>query len=769
MRYETEIKRFLILVLIVLTASIATRAQTIVPLKNDLVPKLERGVLAIRDLRGGALSNMRLRLRFSPDSAVSGRLEGGAAESTSDEMGAYERFEYRFKPDASSHPETSFSATLEVRHYFNSNLVLLSLIYTGPPLAARDGIQLLMSLDRFGRGMATKRLKLYWTSPVFVSDYRLLAPANQLLLWQQMDRDDYHLLIPLAGDGFISEVGVSEIDYRPEFRIASSSYDPNFSPRRVPLFAYSTAKDPYQLARDTYQLAFNVTKQYGRLRWQKAYPEIFKWFGWCSWNAYGYDVSEEKILNSVRSLKDKQIPIGFVLVDDGWLSTKDGKLVAFSADRKKFPNDLAGLARTLRGQYHIPHVGVWHTFQGYWSGVDPDSEIGRAHPLFKGLEGKALPDPRSEKGEGFYSSWYRLLQDWGFDFVKVDGQGNNIKFTDGLMPLFVSGGGEHRNFQEAAKKYFSDSATGLNAINCMEMSLENAYNWSISNIARNSDDYLPDNPQNVKEHIYQNAYNAYWTTNFAYPDWDMFQSHDAHAEYHAVARAISGGPVYITDEPGKERPEIVLPLVNSDGRLLMLDAPGQVTRDILLTDVALEAVPLKVFGNISRPGLSVAMVAAFNVNKTANQVTGTISRKDLSYLLRTAIKTVAVYQRRTGSVALLDQRQTSIRFALDKFGFDLFTLSPVDNGVAVFGLTDKYLGPAAIVQQSRENNQLRIRLREAGNFAAWLERAPARVEVDGQPLSKNLYSYTRGLLRIPRSSFGTRADERELRLRIQKE
>src|SRR5215213_708105 len=763
MRYQTKVRRFLISVLIVLTVSIPGSGQT----PAGLTPAIDRGAVSIRGAGGAALSNMRLRLRFNTNASVAGRFEFAGKEDGNDDGGNYERFRYRFQPDAAFRAATSFSATLEVQHYPKPGVVVVSLSYNGPPLAARDGIQLLMGLDRFGRGMATKRLKLYWTSPVFVSDYRLLAPANQLLLWQQMDAEDYHLLIPLAGDGLISEVGVSEIEYRPEFRLASSSYDPDFSPTRVPLFAYSTAKDPYQLARDTYQVAFSATKQYGRLRWQKPYPEIFQSFGWCSWNAYGHDVSEEKILNSVRSLKDKQIPIGFVLVDDGWLSTNDNKLVAFNADRKKFPNDLAGLANTLRGQYQIPHVGVWHTFQGYWSGVDPNSEIGRDHQLFTGLDGKALPDPRGGKGESFYSSWYGLLKDSGFDFVKVDGQGNNIRFTDGLMPLFVSGGGEHRNFQEAAKKYFSDSNTpGLNVINCMEMSLENAYNWSISNIARNSDDYLPDNPQNAKEHIYQNAYNSYWTANFAYPDWDMFQSHDPHAEYHAVARAISGGPVYITDQPGKERPEILLPLVNSDGRLLMLDAPGQVTRDILLTDVALEAVPLKVFGHVSRPGLSVAMVAAFNVNKTVSQVAGTISQKDLPQLLGMAntAQAVAVYQRRTGLVTLLDQRQTTVRVVLDKFGFDIFTLSPVDDGVAVFGMTDKYLGPAAIVQQSREHNQLRIRVREAGDFAAWLQRAPTRVEVDGQALSKNLYSYTRGLLRVPRASFGSQPGERELRL-----
>lgn len=29
------------------------------------------------------------------------------------------------------------------------------------------------------------------------------------------------------------------------------------------------------------------------------------------------------------------------------------------------------------------------------------------------------------------------------------------------------------------------------------------------------------------------------------PDWDMFQSLHPAAEYHASARAISGGPIYV--------------------------------------------------------------------------------------------------------------------------------------------------------------------------------------------------------------------------------
>jgi raffinose synthase len=749
------------------TGSSKESAQTASPLSLTL----NSGALQLKNSLGAVISGMKIRLNYGENVSLLYDLEMGGQDRGTDKAGSFERLRYNLKLNPSSSSSAlkePVSAVLEIRQY-QSNILVAFLDYSGPALAPRGGLQLLMGLDNFARGMATKRLKLYWTSPAFVSDYRMLSSSNQLLLWRQIQGEDYHLLVPLAGDGMVGELGVSEINYRYEFRLASSSYDPKFSPRRVPLFAYAASPDPYSLPRVAYEAAFASSEQWGRLRWQKSYPEVFSWLGWCSWNAYEHSVTEEKILASVRSLKEKQIPIGFVLVDDGWLSVKNDKLVAFNADAQKFPNDLSGLARRLREQYGIPHVGVWHTFQGYWSGVEADSEIGRAHQLFQGLGGKALPDPRDGRGESFYRDWYSRLKSWGFDFVKVDGQGNNIKFTDGLMPLFASGGGAHRNLQEAAQKFFSDRAegnraAGLNLINCMEMSLENAFNWRVSNIARNSDDYLPDTPQNVKEHTYYNAYNAYWTSNFAYPDWDMFQSHDAHAEYHAVARAISGGPIYFTDKPGRERPEILRPLALSDGRVLMLDEPGQVTRDVLMTDVALEPVALKVFGHVTRPGLSAGMVAAFNVNKSAERVGSKLAISDIEGQGESINVPVAVYDRESGRAALLEARNTVMTFTLDGFGFDLFTLVPVNQGVAVFGLLDKYLGPAAVVSQKVEQNRITVRLREAGDFGAWLARAPARVEIDGQPLKTSDYSYTEGLLRVPKERFGDRAGEREVRI-----
>jgi hypothetical protein len=249
----------------------------------------------------------------------------------------------------------------------------------------------------------------------------------------------------------------------------------------------------------------------------------------------------------------------------------------------------------------------------------------------------------------------------------------------------------------------------------------------------------------------------------------MFQSHDAHAEFHAIARSISGGPIYITDQPGKENANILRRLAFSDGRLLMPDEPGQVTRDCLLRDVALEAVPLKVFGLVHRPGLTSGMIAAFNVNKMAPSVEGIVSAADVAGSLRTRSGEpvlMAVYQRSSDKAHLLSEEKSILPFRLDEFGFDLFTLTPINRGVGVFGLLDKYLGPAAVFSQTWDGNRTTVRLREAGDFGAWLSQPPGKVEIDKRALPPLSYRYKDGLLRIPLSSFGDKKGAREITITL---
>lgn len=62
---------------------------------------------------------------------------------------------------------------------------------------------------------------------------------------------------------------------------------------------------------------------------------------------------------------------------------------------------------------------------------------------------------------------------------------------------------------------------------------------------RASDDFYPRDPASHTIHIAAVAYNSVFLGEFMQPDWDMFHSLHPAAEYHASARAISGGPIYV--------------------------------------------------------------------------------------------------------------------------------------------------------------------------------------------------------------------------------
>lgn len=78
-------------------------------------------------------------------------------------------------------------------------------------------------------------------------------------------------------------------------------------------------------------------------------------------------------------------------------------------------------------------------------------------------------------------------------------------------------------------------------------------------------------------HMVHCAYNSLWMGNFIHPDWDMFQSTHPCADFHAASRAISGGPIYVSDHVGKHNFELLKRLVCLTGRFcgarIMLSLP----------------------------------------------------------------------------------------------------------------------------------------------------------------------------------------------------
>jgi len=86
-------------------------------------------------------------------------------------------------------------------------------------------------------------------------------------------------------------------------------------------------------------------------------------------------------------------------------------------------------------------------------------------------------------------------------------------------------------------------------------------------LVRNSDDFFPEIPASHPWHIFVNAHNAIFTQHLnVIPDWDMFQTIHEYSGYHAAARCVSGGPIYITDVPGVHDLDLIAQMTGTTTR-----------------------------------------------------------------------------------------------------------------------------------------------------------------------------------------------------------
>ncbi len=112
-------------------------------------------------------------------------------------------------------------------------------------------------------------------------------------------------------------------------------------------------------------------------------------------------------------------------------------LASFSAGREKFPSGLEALIRKVRN-LGIKYFGVWHTLQGYWRGVKPDSPLAREleDSLIRGsvYGDRLIPEPKAG-ARRFFDKFYKELRKRGVDFVKVDNQFDLYGYFLGKYPL----------------------------------------------------------------------------------------------------------------------------------------------------------------------------------------------------------------------------------------------------------------------------------------------------------------------------------------------
>ncbi|MHC4185966.1 MAG: Sip1-related alpha-galactosidase [Planctomycetota bacterium] len=193
----------------------------------------------------------------------------------------------------------------------------------------------------------------------------------------------------------------------------------------------------------------------------------------------------------------------------------------------------------------------------------------------------------------------------------------------------------------------------------------------------------------------------------------------------AVSKAMSGAPVYLSDNPKDFIAEYIRPLCYEDGELLRPTAPAGPLPDSVFIAPMREKAAYRVIAPLT--GNAAAVVAYNLYHPTSDEpIHSAVTADDYSHAggmmqpypgrWKVPDEGLIVYDWYAGKAQKLADKYT---FELKGFSDRLLHLCPVSKGWAVIGRTDKYLSPAAVEVVSVSADELKLRMAESGPLAIW--------------------------------------------------
>ncbi len=560
----------------------------------------------------------------------------------------------------------------------------------------------------------------WWTRPAFVERLQDIPNRTQVAFFKYADR--YACFVPMVGNRFKTcMVSGSET----ELCLEMTSYMGGQAQVDETLYLYAEAATMTEAVHKVFALLAEIKEIC--LREKRRIPEMFRYLGWCSWDAFNTDVTEDKIRQKADEFIEKRVPVKWMLIDDGWFCAQDKRLYDFVPDKVKFPHGFKNMIEDIREKSGIQWFGIWHALGGYWGGISPESPlISQESPyLYQTVGGSIVPSPKT--GNGFYDDWYKTLKREEIEFVKVDGQSAVPFYFENCLPVSEAARGMNQALESGA--YRMDGAI----INCMGMAMENILARPVSAISRNSDDFVPEKEGSFAEHLLQNAYNSIYHNELYCCDWDMFWTKHEDSIKHSLLRAISGGPIYFSDRIGNTDPEVLKPLMYEDGRLLMMDRSAKPTEDCIFTD-PMENGVLKLHNVASWGGdRKGGGIAAYNL--TTQRQTVAFMPADIPDL--EVSDQYWVYDYFGKKVRSLGRNEIYTDTVESK-GVVWYVILPQGQNSSCLGLLDKYVGFSA-VESIRENENVEIVVLQASGTLGWSsEKVPQKVLVDAVDVTKEV-------------------------------
>lgn len=226
------------------------------------------------------------------------------------------------------------------------------------------------------------------------------------------------------------------------------------------------------------------------------------------------------------------------------------------------------------------------------------------------------------------------------------------------------------------------------------------------------------------------------------PDWDMFQTDHPWSSFHGAARCLSGGPVYITDIPGKHDVSLIQQMTAKtiDGRSIIL-RPEKIGQTSEIYVAHTEARLLRVETNHH----TASILGLFNVGSrllremiNIAQMPGLVNGQ--SYVIR-QYSSDAI----SGPWSNLENFPV-VEVEVAERGFEILTATPIHTygrtAISVLGLRGKMTGAAAIrslsISKQAGSSQVEISvglkaLGSLGTNTSPLELANCRPHADDLP------------------------------------
>lgn len=667
------------------------------------------------------------------------------------------------------------------------------------------------------RFMSIFRFKVWWTTHWVGDNGRDLENETQMVILDKSDSGrPYVLLLPIVEGPFRSSLQPGEDD-SVDLCVESGSTKVSGGSYRSSLYMHA-GDDPYSLVKEAMRVV-RVHLGTFKLLEEKTPPGIVDKFGWCTWDAFYLKVHPQGVWEGVQGLVDGGCPPGLVLIDDGWqsirhdddpISDQEGmnrtaageqmpcRLTKFQENYKfrdyvspkssgptALTKGMGAFVRDLKDEFKsVDYVYVWHALCGYWGGLRPkvpclpESNV-IAPKLSPGLKltmedlavdkivnnGVGLVPP--EKVDQLYEGLHSHLESVGIDGVKVD--------VIHLLEMLCEEYGGRVELAKAYYKALTDSIKKHFKGNGVIASMEHCNDFMLLGteaiaLGRVGDDFWCTDPSGDPNgtfwlqgcHMVHCAYNSLWMGNFIHPDWDMFQSTHPCAEFHAASRAISGGPIYVSDSVGKHNFQLLKSLVLPDGSILRCQYYALPTRGCLFEDPLHDGNTMLKIWNLNK---FTGVLGAFNCqgggwcrearrNKCASQfshaVTSVASPKDIEWtngnsstpISIEGVQLFAMYMFRTKKLVLSKPSQ-NIEISLDPFDFELITVSPVTTlpgksvQFAPIGLVNMLNSGGAIESLAfdDEENSVRIGVKGTGEMRAFASEKPRSCRINGEEVA----------------------------------